>query len=179
MISKISNIYLDNLKILNSKIFILSLFCLNLLIFAYAFIYVCNFSSKKECTQQTKQQHIEFNSFGHRLTIHSCMKLYFHFFFRYLIRCYNNPSKTFNMDQQILCTFKCGTYLHVAIIHTHIYAQLYMLVCLYCKHFVKEVSLPRGAQILCFFHYNCQKIYYIVVSCMHHPSISKAHKRCF
>ena len=46
-----------------------------------------------------------------------------------------------------------------------------MLVCLYCKHFVIVVSLPRGAQILCFFHYNCQKIYYIVVSCMHDPII--------
>ena len=125
--------------------------------------------------QQTKQQHIEFNSFGHRLTVHSCIKLHFHFFFRYLIRCYNNPSKTFNMDQQSLCTFKCGTYLHVAIIHTHIYAQLYMLVCLYCKHFVIEVSLPRGAQILCFFHYNCQKIYYSVFTC---TNVLK-HKRCF
>ena len=74
-----------------------------------------------------------------------------------------------------VCTFRNG----IPTCSRHICAQLYKHVCVYCKHFVILVSLPRGAQILCFFHYNCQKIYYIIVVVACTNISCKAHKRCF
>ena len=68
-------------------------------------------------------------------------------------------------------------YLHGA--HTQKYAQYYTHVSKYCKHIlgISEFAKVRRSKMLCFFHYNCQKIYYIVVSGMH--GRSQAHKRCF
>ena len=44
-----NSVYIFSVMILNPEILILDLFSLNLLIIVYAYIYVCNFSSKKEC----------------------------------------------------------------------------------------------------------------------------------